>query len=164
MLRDEAPARSFEYTRDVNREALVRAISDPGYTPKRRDAKELLTLFDEKDESIAQLAERALLRVDRLDDAATSAFSAASPRARGRICRPLAKHGAAPRLATWLAGVLAEDTDAGVRKRAARALGHAADLGGDFPQTQSLGIAHHRDFESIRCLSRYADMHGAMPH
>ncbi len=103
----------------------MRAISDPGYTPKRRDAKELLTLFDEKDESIAQLAERALLRVDHLDDAATHAFSSASPRARGRICRLLAKHGAAPRLATWLVGVLTDDEDAGVRKRAARALGQA---------------------------------------
>ncbi|MEO7110671.1 MAG: methyltransferase [Polyangiaceae bacterium] len=109
----------------MNREALVRAISDPGYTPKRRDAKELLTLLDEKDESIAQLAEKALLRVDDLDDAAKDAFSTAAPRARGRICRLLAKHGAAPRLATWLSGVLADDADAGVRKRAARALGQA---------------------------------------
>jgi len=115
----------MEYTPDVDREGLVRAISDPGYTPKRRDAKELLGLLDEKDESIAQLAERALLRVDRLDESAQSAFKEASSRARGRICRLLAKHGAATRMAPWLAEVLDRDADAGVRKRAARALGQA---------------------------------------
>jgi predicted RNA methylase len=135
----------------VNREALVRAISDPGYTPKRRDAKELLTLFDEKDESIAQLAERALLRVDKLDDAATAAFSSASPRARGRICRLLAKHGAAPRLAGWLADVLAKDEDAGVRKRAARALGQAKS-----EETEAALLdawQHEQDLPALRAIA-----------
>ncbi|MEO8875798.1 MAG: HEAT repeat domain-containing protein, partial [Polyangiaceae bacterium] len=111
----------------MDRELLVRAISDPGYTPKRRDAKELLALLDEKDESISQLAERALLRVDKLDDAAQAVFPTSSPRLRGRICRLLAKHGAAARLAPWLSDILKDDADAGVRKRAARALGQAKD-------------------------------------
>ena len=104
---------------------LLRALEDPGYTPKRRDVAHLLALLEEKDESIAALVERALLRIDVLDDAAKASFEKASPRARGRICRLLAKHGAATRLAPWLAHVLESDEDPGVRKRAARALGHA---------------------------------------
>ena len=129
----------------------MRAISDPGYTPKRRDAKELLALFDEKDESIAQLAERALLRVDRLDDAATSVFSSSSPRARGRICRLLAKHGAAPRLAIWLACVLAEDADAGVRKRAARALGYAK--GAEVEEALAQAWQREADLPALRAIA-----------
>lgn len=104
---------------------LLRNLDDPGYTPKRRDVRDLLALLEEKDESIASSVERVLLRIDQLDDAAKASFEKASPRARGRICRLLAKHGAATRMAPWLAEVLASDIDAGVRKRAARAIGHA---------------------------------------
>ncbi len=129
----------------------MRAISDPGYTPKRRDAKELLGLFDEKDESIAQLAERALLRVDDLDEAAKSAFLTASSRARGRICRLLAKHGAAPRVAGWLAGVLADDEDAGVRKRAARALGQAKSA--EVEDALAQAWARETDLPALRAIA-----------
>ena len=104
---------------------LLRLLEDPGYTPKRRDVGHLLGLLEEKDESLATRVERALLRIDVLDDAAKASFEKAGPRARGRICRLLAKHGAATRQAGWLAHVLEIDDDPGVRKRAARALGQA---------------------------------------
>ncbi|MGH7285074.1 MAG: hypothetical protein ACRELY_26410, partial [Polyangiaceae bacterium] len=111
----------------MDRTVLLRKLEDPGYTPKRRDVPDLLALLEEKDESLATRVEHALLRIDVLDEPAKASFEKASARARGRICRLLAKHGAATRLAPWLAGILANDEDAGVCKRAARALGHVKE-------------------------------------
>lgn len=82
-------------------------------------------MLDDPDEDVADATQRSLLRVENVDAPAREAFAGAAPRARSRICRLIAKGGASEQHAPWLAEVLAGDADEGVRKGAARALGHA---------------------------------------
>ncbi|MBK8236100.1 MAG: hypothetical protein IPK74_11120 [Deltaproteobacteria bacterium] len=117
-----------------DRDALISATADPGYTPSARELAGLLALLG--DDEAARGALRALLRVPLLAcDAALAAFDGSDGAARARVCELIGRlarsdePGLAARrdaLASWLSARL-HDADGLTRRRAAAALGKLED-------------------------------------
>lgn len=117
-----------------DRDALISAIDDPGYTPSSRELPGLLALL--ADEDASRGAMRALLRVPAAAvDAALAAFDGSTGAMRARIGELVGRLARSDEptllerreaLATWLQARLHDD-DGLTRRRAAAALGKLED-------------------------------------
>lgn len=116
-----------------DRDALARAVADPGYTPGRHDLDGVVELL--ADDDAADHAERALLRAGApAGRAAVRRLPSAGPPLRARLVRALGRLAAADPDITLVLRTCLDDPDPKARRNAIGALGKlggpdvAADL------------------------------------
>lgn len=113
-------------TSNVMSPELLTKLTDPGYTPGRRELPELFQLLESDDEELAVRAERALARAATaaLEHLLTHGLGASPAARRGslRLCNRLASASPEPRLRALLLSALSE-SDLKTRRNAITALG-----------------------------------------
>lgn len=110
--------------------ALLAAVRDRGFTPRRRDVEALVALLDTDDDDVVDDLQRAVLaHPDEALDRALERFAGARPPLRGRLVKLVGRLLAVPALAPraeatwqWVLGRL-EDDDPKTRRNAILLLG-----------------------------------------
>ena len=129
----------------ARRAALLRAVRDPGFTPRVGDLDALVDLL--ADDDLEKHADRAIGRLgpgalDRLRER----FEQARAPLRARVLHAIGGQVDDPRALEWLLAAL-QDADAKTRRNAAIALGHAREGSGSITERveQALMDAWERD-------------------